>query len=108
MRTRVPSLASLSVLRFRHCHGIGRRHGLDPRCCGYGMGWLVAVALNPPLAWELPYALGGAVKSKKKKEIHYGVGLHRSICQKPGICDLSGSQWGQATKYIGSAPQSTA
>ena len=29
---------------------------------------LAAVALIGPLAWELPYATGAAVKAKKKKE----------------------------------------
>ena len=28
----------------------------------------VAVALTPPLAWELPHVAGGALKKKKKKK----------------------------------------
>ena len=47
--------------------GVGHRHGLDPELL-----WLwcrpVAVALTGPLAWEPPYAMGAALKSKKKKE----------------------------------------
>jgi len=32
--------------------------------------WVVAVAVAPirPIAWELPYATGAALKSKKKKK----------------------------------------
>ena len=30
--------------------------------------WLAAVAPVQPLAWELPYAVGAALKSKKKKK----------------------------------------
>ena len=30
---------------------------------------LAAAAPVPPLAWELPYAAGGALKSKKKKKV---------------------------------------
>ena len=45
--------------------GVGRRCGLDP-----ALLWLwyrpAAVALMRPLAWEPPYALGEALKSKKK------------------------------------------
>ena len=48
-------------------YGVGHRHGLDP-----SMLWLwcrpAAVAPIPPLAWELPYALGVALKSQKKKK----------------------------------------
>ena len=39
------------------------------RCCGYGYGCrLAAGALIRPLAWELPYAPGEDIKSKKKKK----------------------------------------
>ena len=41
--------------------GVGRRHGLDP-----ALLWLwcgpAAVALIGPLAWEIPYAEGAALK----------------------------------------------
>ena len=66
--------------------GIGGRLGLDlgllwlcSSCCVCG----AAAAPIPPLAWELPYAAGVALKSKKKErkeerkgkyallEIHY-------------------------------------
>ena len=46
--------------------GVGCRHGSD-------LAWLwlwhrpVALALIRPLAWEPPYAVGAALKSKKKK-----------------------------------------
>ena len=32
---------------------------------------LAAVALNLPQAWELPYAVGVALKSKKKKKMYF-------------------------------------
>ena len=44
--------------------GVGHRQGLDP-----ALLWLwhrlVAVALIQPRAWELPYAVGATLKSKK-------------------------------------------
>jgi len=64
----VRSLASLSGL-IRCCHelGVGRRHGLDLVLLGL---WcrLAATALIHPLAWELPFAAGAALKNKKKKK----------------------------------------
>ena len=45
---------------------VGHRCGLDPTLL-----WLwckpAAIALNRPLAWELPYATSVALKSEKKK-----------------------------------------
>ena len=45
----------------------GVRCGLDPTLLWL---WhrLAALALFQPLAWELPYAEGAALKRKKKKE----------------------------------------
>ena len=47
--------------------GVGCRLSLDPEllwlCCR-----LAAVALIQPLAWELPYAMGLALKSEKEKK----------------------------------------
>ena len=47
--------------------GVGRRHSSD-----LTLLWLwwrpAAVALIQPLAWELPYAAGAALKRKKKKK----------------------------------------
>ena len=44
--------------------GVGQRHGLDPAWL-----WLwcrpAATALIQPLAWELPYAEGAALKRQK-------------------------------------------
>jgi len=58
MRFRVQSLALLSVAV--SC-GVGRRLGLDPTWL-----WLwhrpAATALIGPLAWEPPYAVGGALE----------------------------------------------
>ena len=48
--------------------GVGRRRGSDPMLL-----WLshrmVAAALIQPLAWEPPYAVGMALKKKKKKKL---------------------------------------
>ena len=48
--------------------GVGYRLDLDPALLWL---WCKLVATTPirPLAWELPYAVGMALKSKKKKEI---------------------------------------
>ena len=54
--------------------GVGHRQSLD-----LVLLWLwhrlAVVALIRPLAWELPYAMGVALKKKKerKKEIHLGL-----------------------------------
>ena len=47
-------------------YGIGRRHGSDPVLLWLGLG-LVAAAVIPPLAWELPYATSVALKSKENQ-----------------------------------------
>ena len=46
--------------------GVGRSHSLDLMLLWL---WyrLAAVAVIRPLAWELPYAVGAALKRKKKK-----------------------------------------
>ena len=47
--------------------GVGRRRGLDP-----ALLWLwcrlVVTALIRPLAWEPPYAVGVALKSKQQQQ----------------------------------------
>ena len=44
--------------------GVGRRCGLDPELLW--LWWrLAATAPIQPLAWELPYAAGAALKGKK-------------------------------------------
>ena len=49
--------------------GVGHRFGLD-----LAFLWLwcrpASVAVIQPLAWELPYATGVALKSKGKKKMH--------------------------------------
>ena len=46
---------------------VGHRHGSDPT-----LPWLwrrlAAIALIQPLAWELTYAIGAALRKKKKKQ----------------------------------------
>ena len=48
--------------------GVGHRRGSDP-----ALLWLwhrpAAVAPTGPLAWAPPYAVGAALKSKKKKKV---------------------------------------
>ena len=65
----VPSLAFLSG--FRIAVSVGRRHGLDLALLWLWPWlwlWSAAAVRIGPLAWELPYATGVAVKEKKKKE----------------------------------------
>ena len=63
MRLQVRSLASLSGLRIWRCHELWCRCSSDPMLL-----WLwcrpAAEALIGPLAWELPYAAGTALKSR--------------------------------------------
>ena len=76
MRIQVWFLAFLSGLRIRHGHELWCRSQmrLDPE-------WLrrrlAAVAPSRPLAWELPYAAGAALRGKKKK-------VKSSLCDKTG------------------------
>ena len=69
MRMQVPSLALLSGLRIRHCHEPWCRLRTQP---GPMLLWLscgpAATALIEPLAWKTqpPYAMGTALKAKKK------------------------------------------
>ena len=44
--------------------GVGHRCGSDPAWLWL---WLAGVALIRPLAWEPPYVMGEALKSKNKK-----------------------------------------
>ena len=79
--------------------GVGRRCGLDPTLL-----WLwyrpAAVASIRPLAWELPYVTGAALKSKKKKkrkEIqtldNYALTInHKTICNKTHENALNGNK----------------
>ena len=52
--------------------GVGRRQGLDPVLLW--LWWrLAAVALIQSLAWELPYAMGVALKKKKEGRKEMGL-----------------------------------
>ena len=59
---------SLSGLRIQHCRELwcSCRLGSDLELLWHR---LVAAALIQLLAWETPYAVGAALKSKKKKKI---------------------------------------
>ena len=63
MRTWVLSLALLSGLRIRHCSDLPR---IWP-CCGRDVG-PAAAALIQPLASELPFATGVALKQTEKEK----------------------------------------
>ena len=67
VRMRVQSLASLTELSIRHCHKLWHRSQRQLRS-GIAMAVSVAeaAALIQPLAWELPYATGVALKNKNK------------------------------------------
>ena len=66
-RMQVQSLASISGLNIRRCRELQCRSQMQ---LGSWL-WhrLAAAAPIWPLAWELPYAAGMALKSKKKKKI---------------------------------------
>ena len=63
--------------------GVGHRHGSDP-----ALLWLwcrpVAIALIRPLGWELPYAMGVALKRQKKKK--------KKKKERNGLCLLFAKQ----------------
>ena len=63
MRMRVQSLASLSGLRVWGCLELWYRSqsGLDPVLLWH---WLAIAVLVQPLAWELPYTTGTALKKQ--------------------------------------------
>ena len=65
MKIQVQSLALLSGLRIWHCRerSVGHRRGSDPVWLWYRLS---PVAPIRPLAWELPHAIGVALKSKNK------------------------------------------
>ena len=48
--------------------GLGCRCGLDPALLWLGYR-LAAAALIQPLAWEVPYATGTAIKNKQEKSV---------------------------------------
>ena len=66
MRMLVQSLALLSGLRILCCLscGVGRRCGSDPPLLWLWFR-LPAAALTQPLAWELSYALGVALRRQE-------------------------------------------
>ena len=80
-----------SRLRTWHSRSVGRRCGSDP-----GMLWLwcrpAAAAPLPPIAWELLFAAGRAVKTKKKQQpppeknpTHYADHIHPLLRSSCGI-----------------------
>ena len=95
-RMQVPSLALLSGLRIPNC----------PELCCKSQMWLdlvllwlwyrvAAVAPIRPLAWEAPYASGGATKKKgKKKKKNLGVpAVVQWIKDPTAASQVSGEAW---------------
>ena len=70
------SITSLPQLRSQRCSELWCRSRTR-----LGSGDAVAAALIRPLTWELAYAAGVALKSKKKKKKVYCLSLHNIICQ---------------------------
>ena len=77
--------------------GKGHRHSSDPALLWL---WLWPAAKSPiqPLAWEPPYAVDVALKSKKKKKFlekhfflrdEYGESPQGRVCGKPGACTVT-------------------
>ena len=67
MRMWVRSLASLCGLKVQH-RGVGHRGSSDPVLLWLWYG-PTAAALTEALAWDLPRAVGVALKRKRKKKI---------------------------------------
>ena len=74
--------------------GVDRRHSLDS-----ALLWLwckpAAIALIRPLAWEFPYAMGAALKRKKKKKVAINSHTMDCVCVEGNSAILSSS-----TKHI--------
>ena len=68
MRMQVQSLASFSGLRIWHCRELLCRLQTRLRSGVAVAVVYLAVALIGPLAWEPPYAMGGALKKQTKKK----------------------------------------
>ena len=68
-RMRVPSLVLLSGISIRRCYELWRRLQTWLRSCiamaGYRLAAAAPIRTQP---WELPYAVGVALKSKEKKK----------------------------------------
>lgn len=57
-------------------YGAGYRYGSD---LWLWIGWQLLLQLAP-WAWEPPYAMSTALKSKKKKKVVYHLLVYESIC----------------------------
>ena len=49
--------------------GVGHRPGLDLALLWLWYRLAAAALIRTPLAWELPYAVGAALKRQKKKKV---------------------------------------
>ena len=69
-------------------YGVGRRCGSDLALLRLWHGLAAAAPIGPRLAWEPPYALGAALKSKKKKREDIGSGnppIYRPPVPQPTV-----------------------
>ena len=71
MRMQVQTLAFLSGLPILCCHELWCRLQMWLRSSAFLLLWYKPAATAPiwPLAWELPYAIGAALKRPKKKKV---------------------------------------
>ena len=84
----VPSLALLSGLGIWRCFELWSRSQMRLRSC-----IAVAAALIQSLAWELPYAVGMALKKTKKKNV-------KSLIQASSVYSAMTSRQGPWTSSI--------
>ena len=70
--------------------GVGRRLHLGSTLLGL---WcrLAAAAPIRPLAWELPYAMGMALKRKEKKRRKEGKGKKKEVGEAVALGDFNGT-----------------
>ena len=77
--------------------GVGRRHGSDPVLLWL---WCRSAAIGPirPLAWEIPHAVGAALKrqkTKKRKNNIKAIVLERKVIEASEIAGLQARGSGQ-------------
>ena len=69
---------------------MGCRRGSDPELLWLSCRWAAVAAPIQPLAWELPYATGMALKKKKKKKKKKGGIGDDSVAQENVFNMVSG------------------
>ena len=79
--------------------GVVLRHGSDPVRLWLCL-WLAAVTPISPLAWELPYATGAALKKQKKKK-KKRIFVSSTICQPSKYPTMRAFKWLQLSVGVG-------